>query len=220
MRRALSLLAAGSLVWSAAIVLAPAASATTACNGTITTNVNDSVTVAAGADCAVFGATVTGSIVVQPGGSLILVGAQVNQNVVANAARFIAIGDCGEFGGCPGTKATVVTGSVSVTGTTSVPGFPTTNVICDGTQILGSLSLSANKAPFKVGTGADCFYTPGSAVFGSMAVTGNSAAVTLTQVSIKNTLSCSGNTPAPTDGGGNTATTKVGQCSAFGGGVS
>lgn len=198
-----------------ATVAAPAASAAVNCPPDIVnTTVNDSVVVPAGATCVIFNSTVAGNVVVGARASITLVGATVRGNFVSNGAQDIRIGDCGEFG-CAVPRPTVISGNVSITGTTGVPSFPTRNVICDVTFAGGNVVLRNNSAPFVIGTDSQCNFGSGARFRGSLALYDNTAPITLRDVQTSGFLQCSGNAPAPVNGGGNTALAKFGQCAGF-----
>ncbi|MGI8808487.1 MAG: hypothetical protein ACR2KK_11715 [Acidimicrobiales bacterium] len=198
-----------------ATVGAPAAWAAVNCPPDISnTTVNDSVNVPAGATCVIFNSTVTGNVVVGAGASITLVGATVRGNFVADGANDIRMGNCGEFG-CAVPRPTVINGNVVIRGTTGVPFFPTKNVICDATFTGGSIVLQNNRAPFVIGTDDQCAFGAGARIGGNLALYGNTAPVTLRDDRITGYLQCTGNVPAPVNGGGNTAAGKFGQCAGF-----
>ena len=129
------------LTWAVCLAVAPAAlAATTECNGELTpaSVIPGDVNGAANADCAIIGATVPGSVFVQPRGTITILGGQIGGNLVSQGASNVRIGDCGEFGGCPGPLATHIAGNAVINSTSGVPSFPVTNVICDGTSIGGA----------------------------------------------------------------------------------
>jgi hypothetical protein len=111
----------------------------------------------------------------------------------------------------------VIDGMVFITGTVGVPAFPTQNVICDTTVAGGNVVLQNNRAPFVVGTfPGQCNFGNGDRIAGSLVISGNTAPVSLAGNTIGAFLTCTANTPAPTNGGGNTAAGgKFGQCSGF-----
>jgi hexosaminidase len=188
------------------------------CTGEISGNIAGSVIVPPGAQCDLLGATVAGSVDVQPGGGLFVVGSTIDGSLVATDAAYIAIGNLEEFGGP--NRISKILGSVSITGTTGTPGFPTTNVICDSTFVGGSVVLSGNKAPFTIGTfPVDCGF-PGSSpagdtIQGSVIVTGNSAPVAINNNKIGGSLTCAGNQPSPSGAANRVQGTKSGQCAGF-----
>jgi hypothetical protein len=195
---------------------ATAAWATVACPGSINnTTVNDSVTVAPGSSCVIFNSTVTGDVVVGAGASITLVGATVGGDFVSNGAHDIRMGNCREFG-CAVSRPTVINGNVSIQGTTGVPGFPTKNVICDTTFTGGNVVLQNNNAPFALGSDPQCGFGDGDRIAGSLVLWNNNATVTLAGNQIQGYLQCVGNSPAPVNGGANTAGGgKYGQCATF-----
>lgn len=209
----LSVLLASS---AGAVIGAAPAWATVTCPPNINnTTVNDSVSVPPGATCVIFNATVTGDVTVGAGASITLVGATVQGSFVANGAHDIRMGNCLEFG-CAASRATVINGNVSIQGTTGVPFFPTKNVICDTTVTGGNVVLQNNATPFVLGSDPQCFFGNGDRIGGSLVVLNNTAPVTLTGDQIQGFLQCSGNAPAPVNGGGNTAAGgKFGQCASF-----
>lgn len=200
----------------AATVGAPAAWATVACPPDIVdTTVADTVVVPPGTACVILNSTVTGNVVVGAGASITLVGATVRGNFTSNGAHDIRMGNCLEFG-CAVSRPTVIHGAVSIQGTTGVPSFPTKNVICDTTFAGGNVVLQGNKAPFAIGSDPQCGFGAGNHIRGSLVLLSNTAAITLTENQIGGYLQCSGNSPAPIDGGGNTAAGGTfGQCATF-----
>ena len=205
---------AAALAVGATVVGVPGASAATSCTGTIHDTTVGDVDVPAGATCLILNSTVNGSVQVNAGASITLVGVTVNGNFNSTGAHDIRIGNAGEFGGP--NRATVIKGNVNITGTTGVPSFPTQNVICDATVTGAYVVLQNNKAPFTIGTfTGQCNYGNGDTIGGSVIIAGNTAAVTLKGNKIAGALQCSANTPAPVNGGGNTAAAKYGQCAGF-----
>lgn len=179
------------------------------------TTVNDSVVVPPGATCVIFNSTVTGSVQVGANASITLVGATVRGDFVTNGAHDVRVGNCLEFG-CEVSRPTVVNGTVSIRGTSGVPSFPTKNVICDATFTGGNVVLQNNSAPFAIGVDPQCNFGGGNRIGGSLVLYGNTAPITLTGNQISGYLQCVGNSPAPTNGGANTAAGgKFGQCAAF-----
>jgi hypothetical protein len=194
----------------------PAAGAATACTGTIAnTTVNDNVVVPAGATCVLLNTTVTKNVAVEPGASITIVGTTIQGSLASSGAHDVRIGDCGEFG-CPNPRRTVINGNVAIQGTTGVPFFPTKNVICDATFAGANVVIQGNSAPFTIGTDPECNFGTVNQIAGSLVVVGNTAPMTLRNNAVGGTLQCAGNSPAPVNGGGNTAAGgKLGQCAGF-----
>lgn len=203
-------------IGSAGVMNAPAALALTSCNGTIAdTTVNDSVNVPAGATCVVISSTINGNVTVLPGGSVTLVGVTVNGSFISQGAHDIRLGNCLEFG-CAVGRPTVVNGPVIIQGTTGVPSFPTKNVICDATFAGSHVVLQGNSAPFAIGLDPQCgFPGAGNRVVGHLVLQSNTASIRVAGTTVGGTLACVGNSPTPTNGGGNTAGGTSGQCAGF-----
>ncbi len=144
--------------------------------------VGDNIIVQAGEICTLFNTTVVGTVIVEPGGALALLGSQVDGNVLADGASWMII-DCSGTGCTAGeTTATTcsdvfyydsagcsvdtvydpidltnVIGNIRITGTTGTPpGGSSPNYICNGVDVWGNLQLFDNYAPFAVGGSATC----------------------------------------------------------------
>ena len=184
------------------------------CNGVYDGTFKGNLTVSAGQTCIFVGGGVTGNVV-ENGGTLSLTGTTVTGN-------FQTIG--GSFAVGSGTS---IKGNVSVLdlGKSSVQ-----NTLC-GATIGGSVQVVASFTSIAIGNGtASC---PGNTIAASLTVTANNAAIAMfgntiggslidaanlkpTQVfsnKIKGSLTCTADVSIT--GGGNTASTKVGQCSKF-----
>ena len=229
-RRFLVLAAAFTLVGGTSVLLSAPAQAAfnpSACNtgaaydnsfsGTVTGN----VIVPAGATCNLQGATIGGSIVVQPGGRLIVGGGtSIGGSVTASNP---GTDTANPFG--TGNEAfsvimcnSRVTGSVSVSGAASqvlIGGTSTTGGQCGGNNIGGSVSLSNNHGPVTVAgnmPSPDCRAPGGTCgIGGSLSLTNNTPGpVTVRDNAVTGSISCSGN--GTVSSGGNTSPSKTGQC--------
>jgi hypothetical protein len=184
---------AAVLAAAAAVGASPAAAASIDCGragGMVNGTLNGSVYVGPGVTCVIAGAHVTGMVSVQPRGALILFNAQVDRTIQATAARWLWFS---------GTNT--VQGNVLITGTTSMPPGFTANPICT-TTIGGTLALTGNTAPFKIGCGPGAGNTIRSVLIG-----GNPGEVTFQYNTVLRTAICQG---GPVTGTGNTAAKKIG----------
>ena len=158
------------------------------------------LTVTAGEVICITG-TQTGAVTVQAGGALAIVGGHVTGPVqVSGATAFLACG-------------ATITGALSVQGVTGpviIGDVLYDGAACAGNTQTGAVTLSGNTGQVVLG---------GSTVTGAVSVTSDVGGPTVIEGNhITGALACSGNTPAPTDGGtGNTVTgARSGQCSASG----
>ncbi|MDP8980940.1 MAG: hypothetical protein M3O35_10145 [Acidobacteriota bacterium] len=198
------------------VFTAAAPASGTTCNGAYNGTFNGSIVVSNGQVCDYEG-TVTGSIQ-QGGGTLILLNATIGGSVQVTS------------GGTFSVKSSTISGSLQVT---SLPTGTAVNQVC-ATHIKGSLQVTSSGAPVHVGEASGC---AGNTIDNSLQVQSNTAQTLLignrvggslqdnnnttsaspaTQVTnnvITNALQCSGNSSIT--GGGNTASVKQGQCSAF-----
>lgn len=168
---------------------------------TISTNTNGPVVVGAGQSVLITGAQVGGPVTVNPGGALTVVNAKLANGVTATAPAFFSL--CGS----------------EVTGQ---PASPT------------ALTVTGAKVPIRIGDVASgCAgnrFAGDVVITGNLAVTfGNNIAANLVRidsngpgnVTIKAntflaTLTCTGNSPPPTNAGtSNTGSSKLGQCAAL-----
>lgn len=169
---------------------------------------NGGLTVTNGQSVCVTG-IVNGGITVQKGGALFVSASTVNGGITANGATAFEV-----------CASTATSGGVSVAGSTGFveigdggdDGFPA----CLGNVISGGVTLSGNSAGFELG---------GNTVSGTSTVSsnaGNGPTVENAKPEVEGnhfgSLSCTGNNPAPIDGGQvNTATgSKTGQCAGSG----
>ncbi len=185
------------------------------CNGAYNGTFNGNLTVSAGQNCSFVSGGVTGNVQLN-GGNLILMQSQVGGDVQLNGGGTFTIG--------PGTT---IGGNLQIQ---NLPSGSTQNQIC-GTTIHGDLQFQSNGTAVLIGAGtASC---AGNTIGGNLTVQNNTGATTVvgntitgnlqdhnntgpTQVSdnlIGNNLQCQNNTSIT--GGGNTAASKQGQCSAF-----
>ena len=152
---------------------------------------------------------VNGGITVQKGGALFVAGSTINGGISSTGATALEV--CASRINSGGLSVSSSTGFVEV-GDGGDDGFPP----CAGNVLNGGVTLSGNTAGFEFG---------GNSVTGASTVsnnTGSGPTVEDTKPEIEGnhfgSLGCTGNSPAPVDGGQvNTATgTKSGQCAGAG----
>lgn len=145
-------------------------------------------------------ARVSGPVTVKPGGALTLRSSKLVRSLVVDAPRFLSV--CGaEVSAARGTAALTVRDA-------KVPvrvGDPDTT--CAGNRVTGPVSLASNLATV---FGAN-------EVAGAASITGGGGGHTLLKANtFHRSLGCSGNLPAPANGGKpNTSTSASGQCAAI-----
>ena len=199
-----------------AVFTAAAPSSGTTCNGAYNGTFNGTIVVSNGQVCDYEG-TVTGSIQ-QSGGTLILLNATVGGSVqITNGGSF-------------SINTSTINGSLQIV---NLPTGTVADQVC-GTHVKASLQVTNNGTPVYIGAVSSC---AGNNIAGSLQVQSNHAQTLLigntvagslqdnnnvttgspaTQVTnniISSALQCSGNSSIV--GGGNTASVKQGQCSAF-----
>jgi Bacterial Ig-like domain (group 3)/IPT/TIG domain len=182
------------------------------CATTITSK-SKSLVVGAG-QCAVVtsGATISGGITVNPGGSLALDGVTVNGGIVANGAQTIRICNSTVNGGTvvANSSGYVLFGDAGDAGDDGTPS-------CHGNVQHGGVMITGSESQAEVG---------GNSISGGLTVsnssgTGPTLENLVTEIeanTIKGGLTCLGNVPAPTnDGLPNSVTgSRVGQCASPG----
>lgn len=175
----------------------------------ITTTVSGLTVNAGQSICVSSPGKVTGPVTVNAGGALSLTGAQLSSSLTANGANALLV--CG----------TTVGGSVSASASTGFvmagDGGDDGHPACAGSTFKGSVSITKNTGGFEVAA---------DKISGSASFTGNTgtgpywqdASPEIEGNTISGSLSCSGNSPAPTDGGQpNTVSgPRSGQCMAAG----
>lgn len=205
---------------------ATAAGANFSCNTFIDyTLISGNLTVPSGAECSISNVTVTGNVVVLPGGGLTMDASTVRGNFTGTTAEYIQVGTGGvSCFACNSVRPSLaersyVYGNATISGTTDTPYYEAFNAFCN-TNVGGSLTLQRNLAPFAVGDDDNCYVnnqignsTP--TVGANMLVSNNQATVAMADVHVVKSLVCTGNNPPPTDDGGNYAQIAVGQCSTF-----
>ncbi|HJV09829.1 MAG TPA: hypothetical protein VJ653_09105 [Acidimicrobiales bacterium] len=164
---------------------------------TLTGDVLGPVTVASGESVLVVDARLVGPLTVQPGGALTVLRSKITGGMAVNAPRFLSV--CGSEVSGP------VQGQALGVANAGVPiriGDPAAG--CAGNRFAGSVSLTANLATTFAA----------NVVSTSLTVTGNGPGNTvLPGNTVFGTLGCTGNDPAPANGGSaNTAASKTGQC--------
>jgi hypothetical protein len=181
---------------SIGMVAVPAAQAVpTPCTGLIAnTRVGGDVEVPGGQTCTLSNVVVGNRVLVDPTGRLVMLGTTVAGNLVATQPASIRIDSLG----CAGTSCTtpsIVRGTATIDGTTSVPAGFTKNYICNGTKFNGdsmTLKNSASTAPYDVGS-ATCSFG-GNSAFGVVRVTGNAGNVAFANNRAGDNINVSGNT--------------------------
>ena len=174
--------------------------------------VSGDLVVPAGANCELDNTVIVGGDVqVRPGGSLVATGATIRGSVLAGP-RPVPRSRQLQRGRPVLQPADRIGGAVVVTGTTgTLDGFGV-NVICDGTEIRGSLTLIANRGAFVIG---DC--TPdqsapiGNRIGGSLRAVAN-AGLVITKNRISGSLVCVANDPTPIISGNDVSGHALGQC--------
>lgn len=165
----------------------------------LTGDVLGPVNVAAGESVLITKARVAGAVTVAPGGALTMEGSSAGRGVSVDRPRFLSI--CGtDVSGPPPASALTVTGAmVPVRIGDSTAG-------CAANRFAGPVTLSANLAT----TFAN------NTVSHDLSVAGNGPGNTVLRGNtILATLACTGNAPAPGNGGQpNSARAKTGQCTA------
>jgi hypothetical protein len=198
------------------VFTAAAPASGTTCNGAYNGTFNGTIVVSNGQVCD-FEGTVTGSIQ-QHSGTLILLNASIGGSVQVVSGGSFTI------------TSSTINGSLQVV---SLPTGTTVNEVC-GTHIKGSVQVTSNAAPVNIGQASSC---AGNTIDNSLQVQSNTAqtqlignhvggslqdnsnnttatpATQVTNNTITSALQCSGNSSIA--GGGNTASVKQGQCSAF-----
>ena len=168
---------------------------------TLSGNLSGPVTVASGQSVIITGGQVVGPITIQAGGALQLVDSRVSNGIVATNPVFVSI--CNSQVSAPSgnpAQGIVVSGA-----TTPVRiGDPANG--CAGNRIAGDVRVSSNSGGLTLGA---------NIVSGNVTVDNNTIGTTVVKANnVFKTLSCTGNNPAPINGGQpNTAATKTGQCS-------
>jgi hypothetical protein len=159
--------------------------------------------------CVAAPGNVTGPVTVSPGGALSVSGATLGGPLTSTGAAALRL--CGAAVGGPVSVS--ATAGFVLAGDGGDDGQPA----CAGNSLTGGLSATGNAGGFEAG---------GNTVTGAASFTGNTgtgpywrdAAAQIEGNRISGTLSCSGNDPAPTDGGQRNTVSgrRSGQCSAAG----
>lgn len=166
------------------------------CNGVYSGIYWGNITVSQGQSCEwTDGGQVFGNIYVK-GGNLILTNASVFGNVQIQGGSTYTLGP-----------------SLSIWSTLSVQNIPSgsaQNTVC-GVNVNGSLYFDGNGTAAQIGSSAGS--CPGNQIGGDLEVNGNTAPVQVFDNTVRDNLTCSGNSSVT--GAGNTARQKLGQCSSF-----
>ena len=194
----------------------PAPSSGTTCNGTYNGIFNGNLTVSAGQKCTFVNGGVTGNVQ-QNGGSLTLIQTQVGGNVQVTGGGTFSI-----------SQGSIINGNLQVQ---SLPGVSGQNQVC-GTTVKGDLQFQNNGGAMLIGS-TNASSCAGDKIGGNLDVHDNSAATTVVGNSVTGNLDAHNNTGSmqvfnnvvgmnlqcqnnsSITGGGNTATSKQGQCSTF-----
>jgi hypothetical protein len=186
-RRALALVAAPAMVGALLVAAtAPAAAADRTCEGDIGPEaVDGDVVVPDGATCGLDDVTVSGSIRVGDGATVVVRGGQVDLDVVTSASGAASVS----------TEGVTVVGDVVVTGGGSAS--------ITSTTIGGDLRFQSNDGPVTA---------EGNQVAGALVAEQNTGGVALVDNQVGGDLTCSANDPVPTGGGNSVAGTAGGQC--------
>jgi hypothetical protein len=176
-------------------ITGPAPTSGNRCNGNYNGTFQGSITVSAGQNCTFVGGGITGNVTVN-GGNLALANAKVTGNVSIQGRSAFSIDQGSEITGTLGIRKDVSRSS--------------TNQIC-GAKLDGNVVVSTNATPIQIGS-SDVSCT-GNSFGGNLVIDGNTAATTVYNNTVGKILSCAGNTSIT--GGGDSAHTRRGQCSAF-----
>jgi hypothetical protein len=184
----------------------------------ISENQNSNLTVLNGqAICISSSGKVNGSATVQSGGFLYVNGGAINGPVTVNANGGLFVSAGSSIGGVSATSPQNVSicGAKKVNGPISVLGSTHAVLIGDGTSgcaandVNGSITLTSNTGGYKVF---------GNKINGGVTVTSNAGpGVIAGNNKINGNLACSGNNPAPTNGGvpNSVSGSRTGQCAGF-----
>jgi hypothetical protein len=217
------------------VLFAPAPTSGTSCNGAYNGTFVGNITVSAGQDCIFVNGSVNGNVHIN-GGNLTLVHSQVAGNVHVNGGGTFTIGPDSTIGGnlqienLPSGSAqnqicgTNVQGNLHFqnNGTAVVIGSPT----CPGNTIGGNLQVTDNTASTQVlgntvsgnlhvQNNSAATQVVNNTVSGNLRIDNNTSSTAVFSNNVNGNLQCSGNNPSLITGGGNTANSKRGQCSAF-----
>jgi uncharacterized repeat protein (TIGR03803 family) len=167
-----------------------------ACNGTYSSNYVGNIYISSGQNCEFTGgATIFGNVY-ETGGTLTLSNATVLGNVQIEGGTY-------NLG-----PSLAISSKLEVS---NVPSGSTTNNIC-GVNVNGSFYYDANGSPAQIGSSAGS--CPGNTIGGDLEFDSNTSSVQGFNNKVNSNINCSGNTGTLT-GGGNTASSKNGQCSSF-----
>ena len=186
-----------------------------ACNGTFNGTINENVTVRSGQECVLIGGTVNGNIS-QTGGTLTISHLTVKGNLQVQNGGTVSVGPNALIQGnlqiqnVPASAAAsqicraTVQGNVQVQNTGGAVQIGSASAGCAGNIISGNLQVQNNAGATGV---------VGNIVSGNLQDQNNTAPTQVTDNTVTNILQCENNTSIT--GGGNTASLKQGQCSAF-----
>ena len=177
------------------VSVVPTPSSGTACNGLYNGTFKGSITVSTGQTCTFVGGGVNGQIALT-GGTLVLSGATVSQNVQVNGGSFFI-----------GPSATI-NGNLQIQ---NIPAGTAQSQVC-GTNVTGNLQFQNNGTPVQIGS-ASTGACPGNTIGHNLLIDSNTASTQVFNNIVTNNLQCQNNTSI--SGGGNTAKHKDGQCASF-----
>ena len=186
-------------------VFAHGASASVTCTNTPINAqaITGTLIVPAGVWCQLNNSSVTGGVSVAATGKLTAIGSSIGGAVTGNGAELVLENSSAA--------------SYSATKPVSEFAGATSGLICGSTvgSVLYTGAPTATKSFVLGGNSCTNFGLPTTnTIHGSVSVTNNQLPAEIFNNTIDGTLGCSGNVPAPT-GGGNSASSKTGQCSAF-----
>lgn len=147
-----------------------------------------------GQACTLNNVAVGARVLVDPGGSLVMLGTTVATNLNATQPQSIRIDSLG----CAGTSCatpSIIRGAANIDGTTSVPAGFTKNYICNGSKVTGGnlvITHSASTAPWDLG-GATCSFG-GINVSSMSRIQNNAGNVTLANSRSGDNINVSANT--------------------------
>ena len=104
-------------------------------------------------------------------------------------------------------KNTLIDANLNIQGLTGT----SSNSLC-GVTLKTNLFVDGNASTIVIGSSSSC---AGNTVQGKVDITNNTGAISVFGNAITNKLSCTGNNASLLTGGGNTASQKMGQCSAY-----
>ncbi|MGC1781930.1 MAG: FG-GAP-like repeat-containing protein [Acidobacteriaceae bacterium] len=179
----------------------------TTCNGTYTGTYHGGITVSAGQSCNFISGGVDGSVT-NNGGTVTFTNATVDGSVTNNSGS-LTLTNATVDGAVAVNGGTLTIGPGStIHGSVAISGLSGPSSIC-GAAMSGAVTVGPNTIPIMFGDPPSC---AGNTVSGGVTIDGNSS-VDVFDNHISGALTCTGNTSIT--GGGNTASSKTGQCATF-----